>query len=159
MKTLSILAIILSFAQCGSSMLVKNTSFKVEKAFYNNWIGVQPGVSGTKLEIHLKNASEIIFDSLYFKNKRIKVQVLQKEEITQLIGNYLTSKRINNDLTLAEDPTQEFQNATPIIKNIPFELKESEAILSYKKGKKTLYLKIINIKKIAATLFPSVNIE
>ena len=79
MKTLSILAILLSFAQCGSSTLVQNPSFKVEKAFYNNWVGGQPGVSGTKLEIHLKNASEVIFDSLYFKNKRTKVEVLQKE--------------------------------------------------------------------------------
>jgi hypothetical protein len=159
MKTLSILAILLSFAQCGSSTLVQNTSFKVEKAFYNNWIGGQPGVSGTKLEIHLKNASEIIFDSLYFKNKRTKVEILQKEEITQLIGHYSTSKRINNDLTLAIDPTKELQNVAPIIKSIPFELEESEAILSYKKGKKILFLKIINIKKIAGTLFPSVNKE
>ena len=111
MKTLSILAILLSFAQCGSNTLVQNPSFKVEKAFYNNWVGGQPGVSGTKLEIHLKNASEVIFDSLYFKNKRTKVEVLQKEEITQIIGHYSTSKRINNDLILAIDPTDSYTRA------------------------------------------------
>jgi hypothetical protein len=155
MKTISIIAILLSFAQCGSSTLVQNTSFKVEKAFYNNWIGGQPGVRGTKLEIHLKYASEIIFDSLYFKNKRTKVEVLQKEEITQLIGHYSTSKRINNDLTLTINPIKELKNIAPFIKNIPFEIEESEAILSYKKGTKTLYLKIINIKKIEGTLFSS----
>ena len=157
MKTLSILAMLLSFAQCGSGTFVQKTSFKIEKAFYNNWIGGQPGVSGIKLEIHLKNASEIIFDSLYFKNKRTKVEVLQKEEITHLIGHYSTSKRTNNDLILAIDPTKELQNVAPIVKNIPFELEESEAILSYKKGKKTVFLKIINIKKIEGTPFPSVN--
>ena len=85
--------------------------------------------------------------------------MLQKEEITQIISHYSTSKRINNDLILAIDPTKELQNVAPIIKNIPFELEESEAILSYKKGKKTLFLKIINIKKIEGTLFPSVNKE
>jgi hypothetical protein len=156
MKILSILAIILGFVQCGSSTLVNNPSFKVEKAFFNDWIGGQPGVSGTKLEIHLKNASEVIFDSLYFKNKRTKVAVLQKGEITQIIGHYSTSKRINNDLILAIDPTKELQNVAPIIKNIPFELKKNEAIISYKKGKKILFFKIVNIKKIQPALFPSI---
>jgi hypothetical protein len=159
MKILLILTILLGFAQCGSGAFVQNPSFEVEKAFYNNWVGGQPGVSGTKLEIHLKNASEVIFDSLYFKNKRTKVEVLQKEEITQIIGHYSTSKRINNDLILAIDPTKELQNVAPIIKNIPFELKKNEAIISYKKGKKILFFKIIKIKKIEGTLFPLVNKE
>jgi hypothetical protein len=157
MKILSIVTILLGFAQCGSIAFVQNPSFKVEKASYNNWVGGQPGVSGTKLEIHLKNASEITFDSLYFNNKRAKVEVLQKEEITQLIGHYSTSKRINNDLIIDLDPKKELQNTPPIIKKLPFELNANEAVVSYKKGKKTLFLKIENIKKIQPTPFPSVN--
>lgn len=159
MKILSILTILLVFAQCRSSALVQNPSFKVEKAFYNNWVGGQPGVRGTKLEVHLKNAAEIIFDSLYFNNKVTKVEVLQKEEITQLIGHYSTSKRIKNDLIIDIDPKNELQNTPPIIKKFPFELNNNEAIVSYKKGKKTVFFKIVNIKKIQPTLFPSVNKE
>ncbi|MFT6960226.1 MAG: hypothetical protein ACJA17_001328 [Polaribacter sp.] len=157
MKFLSILTMLLGFVQCGSSTFVQNPSFKVEKASYNNWVGGQPGVSGTKLEIHLKNAAEIIFDSLYFKNKRIKVEVSQREEITQLIGHYSTSKRMKNDLIIDIDPKKELKNTVPVIKKFPFGLNDYEAVVSYKKGKKTLFFKIENIKKIAPTLFPTVN--
>ena len=158
-KILSIFTILLGFVQCGSGTFVQNPSFEVEKAFYNNWVGGQPGVSGTKLEIHLKNASEITFDSLYFNNKRTKAEVLQKEEITQIIGHYSTSKRMNSDLILDLDPKKELQNTTPIIKKLRFELNANEAVVSYKKGKKTLFLRIENIKKTQSTLFPSVNKE
>ncbi|MFT7498685.1 MAG: hypothetical protein ACI8QP_001271 [Porticoccaceae bacterium] len=159
MKILLILTILLGFAQCGSGTFVQNPSFEVEKAFYTNWVGGQPGVSGTKLEIHLKNASEIIFDSLYFNNKRTKVEVLQKEEITQIIGHYSTSKRINSDLIMDLDSKKELQNTPPIIKKLPFELDANEAVVSYKKGKKTLFLRIENIKKTQSTPFPSANKE
>jgi hypothetical protein len=157
MKFLSILIILLGFAHCGSSTFVQNPSFKVEKASYNNWVGGQPGVSGIKLEIHLKNAAEIIFDTLYFKNKRTKVEVFQRKEITQLIGHYSTSKRMKNDLIIDINAEKELKNTLPIIKKFPFGLNDYEAVISYKKGKKTLFFKIRNIKKIAPSLFPKIN--
>lgn len=48
MKILTILTILFGFSQCGSSSIIKNPAFKVEKAFYNNWVGGQKGVAGTK---------------------------------------------------------------------------------------------------------------
>jgi hypothetical protein len=157
MKILSILAILFSFTQCGSSVLIKNPTFKVEKAFYNNWVGGQPGVSGIKLELHLKDASEIIFDSLYFQEKITKVEVSQKEEFRQIIGYYSTSKRQKRDLILDADATKELENAVPNLAVFPFKLKENEAMLSYKKENKTLYFKIENIKKVQSIPFPSMN--
>jgi hypothetical protein len=159
MKILSILIILLSFAQCGSSTLVHNPPFKVEKAFYNNWVGGQPGVRGIKLEIYLKNAAEITFDSLFFKNKKTKVEVLQKEGRTQLIGHYSTSKRRNSDIIIDIDPKKELQNTLPIINKFPFELKDDEAIISYKKGNKTVFFKIVKIDQIQPIPYPSVNKE
>ena len=38
-KILSILFLLLGFSQCGGSTLVKKSTLKVEKAFYNNWFG------------------------------------------------------------------------------------------------------------------------
>ena len=157
MKIISILAILFGFSQCGSSTFVKDPPFKVEKAFYNNWVGGQPGVSGTKLEIHLENASEIIFDSLYFHNKRTKVEISELDNSMQLIGHFSTSKRKNRDLILDADPKKELQNTLPNLEKFPFELEEKEAILSYKKGDKTLYFKIQNINEVQAEIFPSAN--
>ncbi|WP_223267158.1 hypothetical protein [Polaribacter sp. IC073] len=157
MKILSILTIIVSFSQCGSNKFVKNPSFKVEQAVYNNWVGGQPGVTGTKLEIHLKNAASINFDSLYFQNKITKVEVIQLDDKLQLIGHFSTSKKQKNDIILDADPAKEFQNTPPNLEKFPFDLKDNEAILSYKKGKKTVFFKILNIKEVQAVAFPSAN--
>ena len=84
-KILFILTLLFGFSQCGSNTFVKNPSFKVEKAFYNHWVGGQPGVRGTKVEMHLKDASEINFDALYFQGKVTKVEVSMKDGFVQVI--------------------------------------------------------------------------
>jgi len=156
-KILSILFLLLGFSQCGGSTLVKKSTLKVEKAFYNKWFGGQPGVRGTKVEIHLKDASEVIFIALYFQGKRTKVEVSQMEKFTRIIAHFSTLKRKNRNLILDADITKELENTLPSLEEFPFQLKENEAILSYKKEGKTLYFKIENIKKLQSISFPSMN--
>ena len=156
-KILSILFLLLGFSQCGGSTLVKKSTLKVEKAFYNKWFGGQPGISGTKVEIHLEDASEVIFVALYFQGKRTKVEVSQIEKFTRIIAHFSTSKRKNRTLILDADATKELENTLPSLEEFPFQLKENEAILSYKKEVKTLYFKIENIKKLQSIPFPSMN--
>ena len=156
-KILSILFLLLGFSQCGGSTLVKKSTLKVEKAFYNKWFGGQPGVRGTKVEIHLKDASEVIFVALYFQGKRTKVEVSQMEKFTRVIAHFSTLKRKNRNLILDADITKELENTLPSLEEFPFQLKENEAILSYKKEGKTLYFKIENIKKLQSIPFPSMN--
>ncbi|WP_243765903.1 hypothetical protein [Polaribacter cellanae] len=155
MKIVSILAIILGFSQCGSSKFVENPSFKIEKAFYNNWKGGQAGVSGTKLEIHISNASEVEFESLFFQQIETEVEVSKDKNKTILIGHFSTSTREKRDLILDADPKKELKNTPPNIKKPKFELKENEAVLSYKKGNKLHYFKITEIKKERTSFFPS----
>jgi hypothetical protein len=156
-KILSILFLLLGFSQCGGSTLVKKSTLKVEKAFYNKWFGGQPGVRGTKVEIHLKDALEVIFVALYFQGKRTKVEVSQMEKFTRIIAHFSTLKRKNRNLILDADITKELENTLPSLEEFPFQLKENEAILSYKKEGKTLYFKIENIKKLQSISFPSMN--
>lgn len=156
-KILSILVILVSFSQCGGSTLVKNPTLKVEKAFYNKWFGGQPGISGTKVEIHLEDASEVIFVALYFQGKRTKVEVSQIEKFTRIIAHFSTSKRKNRTLILDADATKELENTLPSLEEFPFQLKENEAMLSYKNDNKIVYFKIENIKKTQSIPFPSMN--
>ena len=156
-KILSILFLLLGFSQCGGSTLVKKSTLKVEKAFYNKWFGGQRGVRGTKVEIHLKDASEVIFVALYFQGKRTKVEVSQMEKFTRIIAHFSTLKRKNRNLILDADITKELENTLPSLEEFPFQLKENEAMLSYKKENKTVYFKIENIKKVQSIPFPSMN--
>ena len=156
-KILSILFLLLGFSQCGGSTLVKKSTLKVEKAFYNKWVGGQPGVSGTKVEIHLEDAQEVIFVALYFQGKRTQVEVSKIDKFTQIIAHFSTSKRKHRNLILDADIIKETGNTLPSLEEFPFQLKENEAILSYKKENKTLYFKIENIKKVQSIPFPSMN--
>ncbi len=157
MKILSILTLLFGFTQCTSTKFIKNPSFKVTKAVYNNWSGGQPGVGGIKLVMHLKNAKDIAFDSVYFQKKITKIEVTEKENAMHLIGHFTNSKSVKRDLILDADPTKELKNTPPLITKFPFDLKENEAVLTYKKGNKTVYFKLENIKKVQPKFFPSAN--
>jgi hypothetical protein len=154
MKFLSIIAILFSFTQCGSIKLDNNPPFKIEKALYNNWFGGQPGVSGTKIEIELKENSSIAFDSIFFRNKSTKVEIKTTSKKTLLIAHFNTSKRQNRDLILDVDVTKEIKNTLPEVKKFPFDLKENEALISYKVGNEIKYFKIENVEKAKSMFFP-----
>lgn len=157
MKFLSIIAILFSFTQCGSIKLENNPPFKFKKASYNNWVGGQPGVSGTIVEIELGESSNIDFDSIFFRNKSTKVEINTSNGKTLLIGHFNTSKRQNRDLILDADVTKEMKNTLPDVKKFPFELKKDEAILSYKLGDKINYFKIEDIEKTKPVFYPRAN--
>ncbi|MGJ8760148.1 MAG: hypothetical protein ACSHXA_06360 [Polaribacter sp.] len=144
MKTLSILLLILSFSQCGSTKFQKNTSFIIDSANYMTWTGEQPRIHGINVQIQLKEKSNITFDSLYFRNKATKVEI---KEASLIIANYTTSKSKNLDVTLHLDPKKEFKNKLPVQKKIPFELSKNEAVLSYQLNGETKYYKIKEIKE------------
>ena len=144
MKTLSILLLILSFSQCGSTQFEKNTPFIIDSANYMTWTGGQPGIHGINVQIQLKEKSNITFDSLYFRNKATKIEI---KEASLIITNYTNSKNKNLDITLHLDPKKEFRNKLPIQKKIPFELSKNEAVLTYQLNGKTKYYKIKDIKE------------
>ena len=144
MKILSILAIIYGFSQCASSRLETNPNFEIVSADYMKWNGGQPGVSGINVTIKLKEKSTIVFDSLYFRKRAAKVEF---KDGSVIIANYNTSKNNNRNLTLHKDRRKEVGNKIPKQNNIPFELNDNEAILSYQINEKTKYFKISEIKK------------
>ncbi|MGY0406903.1 MAG: hypothetical protein ACWIPJ_00895 [Polaribacter sp.] len=153
-KIISIVIIILGFSECGSNKLIKNPPFTIEKAMYNYWTGGIPGVSGIRVKISVATAPEITFDSLFFHQKETKVEVLQDGETTLLIGHFSTSNRREKDFILDINATKEIQNKPPNIQKFPFELKENEAILSYKKDAKTYYFKIEELQKEKSPQYP-----
>ncbi|AQS94429.1 hypothetical protein BXQ17_10295 [Polaribacter sp. BM10] len=154
MKILTILTILFGFSQCGSSSIIKNPVFKVEKAFYNNWVGGQKGVAGTKLEIQLENALEIEFDSIYFQNKIAKAEVVVNGNKVQLIGHFSSNVNIKRDVILDSNPTKELENTLPTVKKFPFQLEKNEAIISFNKDGKSVFYKVKNIKEVQSRAFP-----
>jgi hypothetical protein len=145
MKMLSILALVFTFFQCGSSKFITKPPFQISSTEYSKSVGDLLGVSSINVTIQLKEKSTIQFDSLYFKNRVTKVEVKTPSMLT---ANYKISKNIISDIIIDVDPTKELKNKAPIKPKFDFELKENEAVLSYQFQGKTRYIKIKNIKKV-----------
>ncbi len=146
MKVLSILTILFGFSQCVSTKLVENPPFKIESATYTNWVGGVPGVSGTNVKIVYSSNENIEFDSIYFSKKITNLEQRSYKNKKMVVGNFNTSPP-KTDLVMDVNTQKELNNKIPDAKKIPFDLKENEAVVSYKKGTKIKYFKIENLKK------------
>lgn len=150
MKLLSVLLLTISFTQCASSKFDKNPPFTIEKAIVNHWVGGVEGASGTNVLIYLNKMPNVTFQNIYFNNKIEKIQHKKTAQGTPILVGYFTknSKIASNDMILDADHKKEFGNQLPqAVQKFPFELKENEAVISYKKDEKTLYYKVKNIQQ------------
>ena len=138
-------ALLLGFSQCATSKEISkklqiNTPFSIEKATYTDWVsGVKGGGSGTNVIVTIKDidSNNIEIDSLYFRGLKVKVEIKE----SSYIGRFNSSINQRKDKVLHREPKKEFGNQVPIMeKEFPFELKNDEAVLSYKeKGKQKFY--------------------
>lgn len=145
---LPVFVIFMSFSQCDKSKLEKDAPAKVSKAIFQDWSGGK-GSRGTLVTITLdKPTDAIVFDSIYFQGNVEKLSAETTKKHILLKGNFITSTFPKRDLILSSDPKEEFGNTPPPVKaKITFELENNEAIISFKKGDKTKYFLVKNIKK------------
>lgn len=156
MKLLGLFLITISLSQCGSSKFDDNPPFKVSKATVTNWVGGVEGASGTNVFVYVDKILKIEFDKIYYNNASTKIQIKKDANGTPIIAGYFDASTTNKpkDIVLNASSEKEFGNELPSeVKKFPFELKHNEAVISYKKGAKTLYYKVKNIQKITQKKF------
>jgi len=145
--------IMMSFSQCSSAQFDKKAPATITESFYQDWVGGRPGSKGTLVTIKMQAPEkEMVFDSIYFNGKTVKLgKSINENEIT-LTGNFMIITK-PNDLIMHADPKEEFGNKAPqVTKKIPFELQKDEAVVSYIIKNKKRYFKLSGIKKMK-TLF------
>ena len=123
----------------------ENHPFKVTKATSNTWVGGQPGVKGIKITITIDN-SEIKLDSIFFRNRKAELKRDTNSLLPFFVG-IMILPNTEKDYILDKNPVKEYGNKPPnTLLNIPFELKNNEAIVSYIYEENTYYYKIEKIK-------------
>lgn len=146
LKCIAMLILMTSFSQCSSThKLETEAPIFHGQAYYIQWIaGVQGGGSGIDVFIPTKD-NTVAFDSIYFRNMVSKLAVQDQPERVY-VGHFKTRINSKRDVIMSSDNQEEFGNVMPDIpKNSPFELKDSECILSFLKNGKTHYYKITNL--------------
>jgi hypothetical protein len=172
MKRASILIVMLivmaSFSQCLSSKELQpkdsNTyvfhAFKgIDNIYYQSWIaGIEGGGSGINIFITTNDEipEGLILDSVYFRGKAAKLEVKPNDKMLY-IGRFKTGFNVMKQvIVMSSDSKEEYGNQLPKVETkTPFDLKDNECVVSYKKGDETQYYKIENIIEKQAQHFPS----
>ncbi|MBO3096707.1 hypothetical protein J4051_00375 [Gelidibacter sp. DF109] len=107
------------------------------------------GDSGYTLYIpmHTQEKQDIQLDSVYFRNQIVKLDRKTEGENILYVGDFKNFKKSNDDIIMSSNPLDEMANKPPRIQNrIPFEIEDSEGIVSYKYKGDIRYFKIENIQ-------------
>ena len=155
---LSVIAIVsLSFSQCASTHKLQETlPITIGQIYYQNWTsGIKGGGSGINLYIPIENKPvNMVLDSVYFKNKRGKLEQLSD---SLYIARFTNNAIIKTDIIMSNDPYAEYGNTPPLRQQeTPFELDDNECVLVYLEGDKYNYFKWSGIIKKEPVFYPSV---
>lgn len=137
------LVLALSFIKCKSiQKLNNNMPLEIGQTYYQN---STEGDFGIILYIPIiTNPNHIVLDSVYFHGRQTKLEISRE---TLAIGRFKLPAQ-KKDFIMSSDPYAEYGNQVPKLeKRIPFNLKETECMISYKEGKAVKYFKIDNIIK------------
>lgn len=146
-------------SDCSSAQkLQTKTSMEIGEVYFQKWnAGVKEGGSGIDLYIPVlaELPANIHLDSVYFRGSATKLQKL-KDGNNVFVGRFKSDFIQKPDVVMSSDSKEEYGNKAPNInKKIPFDLKDSECVLSYKEGKETKYFKIENVTEIPKQNYPS----
>jgi len=138
---------------CKSQNLDTTVPFDIVEKNYFNWVGGKQGTQGTTIILKGKTSSmNISFSKIYFQNNEYDVVPEFNSYGFEIRGNF--SEFRGGDRVMDSDPSAEYGNKAVEEKKIPFDLKDTEAILQYTVNGLEGYHKISDIKKLEKVYMP-----
>ncbi len=159
-KNLGILVLVMSLvSNCSSAQKMQtNVPVTLGNVYCQKWVsGVKGGGSGLDLFIPISKVMpmNIQLDSVYYRGKGVKLEKIESES-NIYVGRFLTSFNSKKDIVMSDDMMDEYGNEKPSLeKKPPFELNDSECVVSYKEGKEIKYFKIEAITEKSANTYPN----
>ena len=152
------MCIAVSFSQCSTLKLTETAPFTITGASYHNWVGGQPGISGTNLILGIETTSEISIKSIYFRNRKNNPRLENRKGKEYLVVNMSTSREmisVSQSISYSGDgPMPRTKRPKVSLPKIPFNIQANEAVIKYMIGKKTFYYKVSKIKKSETIFYP-----
>lgn len=162
----SLLFVMISFSNCSSTKEInnqenniamqdfqKNTSFTLGETSFKHWVaGVKGGGSGVTLLILMeKNKNNIKLDSVYFRGMQSALESIK----SGYVASFKTEANQKKEVIMSSTKNAEYGNEIPDQKDIPFQLKDNECVISYTEDNTAKYFKIENIIEKPRDLYPS----
>ena len=151
------------FIRCSSTQKLQSKApLSLGKAYCQDWIaGTQGGGSGINIFIPVVKEvpKGIQLDSVYFRGKGTTLEFIQDENALY-VGRFISKFNQKPDMVMSRDPREEYFNEIPqVTAKIPFELKDSECVITYKENNLVKYFKIENISEKATLNYPSAPVK
>lgn len=151
MKPLTFIFILsaFTFTQCSTAQKIqKSAPIALEGVYCQSWIsGVKGGGSGLNLFIPVaqKIPQNMQLDSAYFRGMVAKLELADPNQ-NLYVARFEETFNQKQDIIMSNDPNAEYGNQFPrLTKKIPFNLKDTECVISYNESNVTKYFKIENI--------------
>ena len=147
------------FSNCSSAQkLQEKAPITFGAVYFQKWnAGVEEGDTGLNIFIPIATelSKKIQLDSVYFRGKAAKLQFFE-EKANLYVGRFKSEALQKPDIVMTSNPKDEYGNKAPnLSKKIPFELQDSECVVSYKDGTNTKYYKIEKIIEKPKLNYPS----
>lgn len=126
------------FISCAGSKIQEKAPAQFEKAFYEE----QGDFINLYLPVTAIQANRISLDSVYFRGRKAALKQDERQP-GMYSAKFNTGKE---DMILSSDPREEYKNKlpeTPV--EVPFKIRESEAILVFKENDEVKHYKISGI--------------
>lgn len=147
-----------SLTQCKTqdSVVQKKVPFTITEKTYQYWTGGKEGSSGTNLVIKGNyDLTPLHFDTVFFQNREERIVAEFNSNQFNIFLRIAKINTENKDLKMSKNPQDEYGNKVPVkTKDIPFDLKEDEAVLLYNINGKSYYYKINGIKQLQTINYP-----
>lgn len=148
----------LLFSACVSTNTLQSIApISVGEIYCQPWrSGIDSGGSGINLYIQLikEIPVSIQLDSVYFRHKVTTLELVGSDSLLY-VGRFHSeiNRKVLNSTESNEDPATALSKSTL---KVPFELNNSECVISYLEGGKIKYFKVDNISEKTIQNYPSI---
>ena len=154
--------IFFSFIQCCPTKdgFQKKNPFTLTESFYQDWMGGQAGVSGTTVQLIVKDIKpNVLPNYIYFKNRKEKIvsKTTGKNDVLWIanFSDNIKNPR-KNDITMHANSKEELGNSAPqITTGHSFYLKGNEAVISYSIDGVEKYYKLTSLLRKETLFYPA----
>ncbi|AGC76667.1 membrane or secreted protein [Nonlabens dokdonensis DSW-6] len=124
-----------------------------EQPYFEEWSGGAPGSgNGATLYFPLSILEGHTLAAVYFRGMENNVARFISNDKKMLISRFMYPSVAYN---MSADPKEEYGNTVPNYEEIPFELKNDQAVIAFEANGKMKYVKLENLTQKETVAYPS----
>ena len=143
----------LGFSSNKNPIFQKEAPFKIVEKSYFYYVSGKKSTNGFKIQlVGTYESRNLEFTTIYFHNRELKVVPNVHIDKFTLVGGYTTliAEDILVDEIRLDGETTQKDNSD----DIPFELKDDEAVIVYQINGRNYYYKVSDIEKLETVYYP-----